>query len=44
MANLQTDGQTDDGQQAIRKAHLTFQFGWAKTGVQYVYYMEFFGN
>ena len=32
--SLQTDGQTDrrtdDGQQAIRKAHLSFQLRWAK--------------
>jgi hypothetical protein len=26
----QTDGQTDDGQKAIRKAHLSFQLRWAK--------------
>ena len=25
-----TDGQTDDGLQAIRKAHLSFQLMWAK--------------
>jgi hypothetical protein len=25
-----TDGQTDDGQRAIRKAHLSFQLRWAK--------------
>jgi hypothetical protein len=26
----QTDGQTDDGQKVIRKAHLSFQLRWAK--------------
>ena len=28
--SLQTNGQTDDGRQAIRKAHLSFQLRWAK--------------
>ena len=26
----QTDGQTDDGRQVVRKAHLSFQLRWAK--------------
>ena len=30
VESLQTGGQTDDRQQAIRKAHLSFQLGWAK--------------
>ena len=30
--SLQTDGQTDDVRQAIRKAHLSFQLRWAKNG------------
>ena len=34
MKSLQTDGQTDkqtdDGRQVIRKAHLSFQLRWAK--------------
>ena len=29
--SLQTDGQTNDGRQVIRKAHLSFQLRWAKT-------------
>jgi hypothetical protein len=29
--SLQTDGQKDAGQRAIRKAHLSFQLRWAKT-------------
>jgi hypothetical protein len=29
----QTDGQTDDGQKAIRKAHLSFQLWWAKKSI-----------
>ena len=28
----QTDRQTDDGRQVIRKAHLSFQLRWAKNG------------
>ena len=28
--SLQSDGQTDDGQKAIRKAHLSFQLRWVK--------------
>ena len=28
----QMDGRTDDGQQVIRKAHLSFQLRWAKKG------------
>jgi hypothetical protein len=28
--SLQTDRQTDTGQRAIRKAHLSFQLRWAK--------------
>ena len=30
QADGQTDGQTDDGRQVIRKAHLSFQLRWAK--------------
>jgi hypothetical protein len=30
---IQTDGQTDDGQRAIRKAHLSFQLRWAKNRI-----------
>ena len=30
VKKLQTDGQTDDGRQVIRKAHLNFQLRWAK--------------
>ena len=29
-----TEGWMDDGQQAIRKAHLSFQFRWAKKGFE----------
>ena len=29
----QTDGQTDDGQKVIRKAHLNFQLRWAKKSI-----------
>ena len=31
--SLQTDGQTDDGRQAIRKANLSFQLRWAKKSI-----------
>ena len=30
QTDRQTDGQTDDGRQVIRKAHLSFQLRWAK--------------
>ena len=30
VKSLQTDGQTDEWQQVIRKAHLSFQLRWAK--------------
>ena len=30
VKSLQTDRQTDDGRQTIRKAHLSFQLRWAK--------------
>jgi hypothetical protein len=33
----QTDGQTNDGQRAIRKAHLSFQLRWANK----CFYMEY---
>ena len=33
--SLQTDGQTEDGRQAIRKAHLSFQLRWAKKPIIY---------
>ena len=32
VKSLQTDGQTDDRRQVIRKAHLSFQLKWAKKG------------
>ena len=31
VKSLRTDGRTDDEQQAIRKAHMSFQHRWAKT-------------
>ena len=31
----QTDGQTDDGRQVIRKAHLSFQLRWAKNCIPF---------
>ena len=30
FTDRRTDGQTDDGRQVIRKAHLSFQLRWAK--------------
>ena len=36
-----TDGQRDDGQQVIRKAHLSFQLRWAKKEVRK---LEYSGN
>ena len=35
MKSLQTDRQTDDGQQVIRKAHLSLQLGELKTFFSY---------
>ena len=32
--SLQTDGRKDDGQRAIRKAHLSFQLRWAKNSMK----------
>ena len=34
--SLQTDGRTDDGQRAIRIAHLSFQLRWAKNALSYL--------
>ena len=39
---LQTDRQTDDGRQVIRKAHLSFQLRWANKTYAYTVYA--FGN
>ena len=36
--SLQTDRQTDDGRQVIRKAHLSFQLRWAKNQRDYPVY------
>ena len=37
----QTDGQTDDGQQVIRKVHFSVQLRWVKTPVVFFEYLEF---
>ena len=38
VKSLRTDGQTDDERQAIRKAHLSFQFRWAKNYLAYQFH------
>jgi hypothetical protein len=35
--SLQTHRRTDDGQRAIRIAHLSFQLRWAKKKTQHIY-------
>ena len=39
VKSLQTDGQTDDVQQVIRKVHLSFQLRWAKKGKSWCFNM-----
>ena len=36
----QTEGQTDDGRQVIRKAHLSFQLRWAKINALNLYWYK----